>query len=478
LQDTLRPWPGRFSLRVVPWLALACILTGCGVIVRGVHHGVTSFRDSELFHQGRHGPLSEEEKEWAKAAWKYFENNQSPSTGLVGSVDMYPAASLWNIGDHLAAMIAAREMGLLTKRDFDIRLSQQVQFLNTMPLFMNALPNRLYNTASGRMVNYANQPEEIGWSAVDLGRLLLWLRIAAQRYPEYREYIEKAVLRFSFCEVVDACGGLHGGSRVHDRLQLFTEGQLGYEQYAALGFQAWGFNTLRASRIEPFARISIQGVEILYDARDPRETGGFAPVLTSPYVLDGLELNWDRVLDRTSPDTEHSDYVMADLARRVYAVQEARWRQAHVLTARTDHPLSQNPFFVYDSIFVAGYPWNTISDHGDVFLDKALVSTRAVFGLWALWRTGYTDELMSSTHHLYDPQRGWFEGRYERTGGYERTISCTTNAIVLESLLYKLQGKLFGRDTDGSYLKAYLADPFRHLGHCFPSERTGGPDEL
>jgi hypothetical protein len=466
----LRSWRRALSLATI------LVLAGCGVIVRGVYHGVSSLRDSELFHQGRHGPLTDEEKEWAKAAWKYFENNQNPATGLVGSVDQYPAASLWNIADYLAAMIAARELGLLTERDFDVRLSLALQFLNTMPLFMNRLPNRLYNTASGRMVNYGNQPEEVGWSAIDLGRLLLWLRITAQRYPEYREYIEKAVLRWSFCDVVDSCGGLHGGARMHDRLQLVSEGQLGYQQYAAQGFEAWGFDTARASAIEPFARLRIEGVEILYDARDPRETGGFAPVLSGPFLLDGLELNWDRVADQTSGDTEHTDFVLADLAERVYAVQEARFRHQHVLTARTDHPLSQNPFFVYDSIFVAGYPWNTISDHGDVFLDKALVSTRAVFGLWALWRTGYTDQLMQSTRDLYDPQKGWFEGRYEGTGGYERTISCTTNAIVLESLLYKVQGKLFGRDADGSYLAVFLADRFRHVGRCFPSERTGCHD--
>ena len=462
------------------WLAAAALgillVAGCGVIVRGVHSGVTAVRDSELFHQGRHGPLSAEEKEWAKAAWKYFENNDSPSTGLVCSVDRYPAASMWSVADHIAAMIAAREMGLITPRDFDIRFSVQLHFLNTMPLFMERLPNRLYNTASGHMVNYENKPEAIGWSAIDLGRLLLWLRIAGQRYPQYREYIEKAVLRWSFCDVIDDCGGLHGGVQAHDSLQLHGEAGLGYEEYAAQGFQAWGFQTTRASRITPFARIRIEGVEILYDARDPRESGTFAPVLTSPYALAGIELNWDRVEDRQSLDTEHTDFVMVDLAQRVYAVQEARWRREHVLTARTDHPLSQSPFFVHDSIFVAGYPWNTISDHGDVVLDKSLVSTRAVFGLWALWKTPYTDELMRNARDLYDPQRGWFEGRYERTGGYEQTISSTTNAIVLESLLYKLQGKLFGRDAEGSYLTVLLADPFHPTGRCFPNDRAACRD--
>ena len=453
-------------------------LTGCGVIVRGVQGGFTAVRDSEHFHQGRHGPLSDEEKEWAKAAWKYFENNLSPTTGLVGAVDRYPAATVWSMADHIAAMIAARELGLITPRDFDTRFSVQLQFLNTMPLFLNHLPNRLYSTASGQMVGYDNKPEAIGWSALDVGRLLLWLRIAAQRYPQYREYIERVVLRWSFCDVVDDCGGLHGGKGAGAGFELYGEGRLGYEEYSAKGFQAWGFGTARASRIEPFERLAIDGVEILHDALDPRATGSFAPVLTTPYALDGLELNWDRVDDRTSRDTEHTDFLMADLAARVYAVQEARFRREHVLTARTDHPLGAPPFFVYDSIFVAGYPWNTISDKGEVFLDKSLVSTRAVFGLWALWRTRYTDELMRTSRELYDPQRGWFEGRYERTGGYEPTISCTTNAMVLESLLYKVEGKIFRDDAKGSFLAAFLADRFRATGRCFPRERAACRDAL
>jgi hypothetical protein len=343
--------------------------------------------------------------------------------------------------------------------------------LNHMALFMDRLPNRLYHTGSGRPVNYGNEPEAIGWSAIDLGRLLLWLSIVGQRQPHFREYVDKVVLRLSFCEVIDPCGGLFGGSRVHDRLELAEEGRLGYQQYAAKGYAAWGFATARAERFAPTASVRIEGVDVLYDARDPRETGVLAPLLTGPFVLAGLELNWDRAGDTASRDTEHTDSDMADLAARVYAVQEARFRKGKVLTARTDHPLSSPPFFVFDSVFASGYPWSTLSDRGDPVPDKALVSVRAAFGLWALWKTDYTDRLMAAVKNLNDPQRGWFEGRFEGSGGYERTISASTNAVVLESLLYKEQGKLYGRAADGSYLAVVLGDAFRAPGHCFPAER-------
>ena len=35
--------------------------------------------------------LSQEEFEWAKVAWQYFENNYQDNTGLVNSVDGYPS---------------------------------------------------------------------------------------------------------------------------------------------------------------------------------------------------------------------------------------------------------------------------------------------------------------------------------------------------------------------------------------------------
>ena len=161
----------RLAVMIIP----VCLICGnCGVAVRTVDKGIIAFKNSRFFHQGRHGELTEQEKQWARIAWRYFENNYQPQTGLVNAVDNYPSCSMWNIADYLAALIAAHQLGLIKRCEFDRRLSKLLAFLNTMDLFFGKLPNLLYHTQTGAMVNYQNQPEEIGWSAVDIGRLLIW----------------------------------------------------------------------------------------------------------------------------------------------------------------------------------------------------------------------------------------------------------------------------------------------------------------
>ena len=271
--------------------------------------------------------------------------------------------------------------------------------------------------------------------------------------------------------MLDRCGTLYGGVNIRDNLQIYQEGRLGYEEYAALGYQMWGFNTARASSLAPYEVAKIYGIEILYDGRDPRQTGIQAPVLSLPYILHGLEFNWEPVAPTSGLDGRPVNGQMADLAERVYKVQEARFSQEKIFTARTDHQLSRPPYFVYDSIFAAGYAWNTIADNGNFHPEAALVATRAVFGLWGLWRTAYTDTLLTVVDTLYDPERGWYEGRYEQTGGYDETITCTTNALILETLLYKVRGPIFRRGSQEHYFQRRLEDVFHWSGRCLPPER-------
>ena len=322
------------------------------------------------------------------------------------------------------------------------------------------------------MIDFSNQPSETGWSALDIGRLLVWLKVLAARYPEYSEYIDKAVLRWNFCDVVDKCGTLYGGSKANDEIQLYQEGRLGYEEYAASGYQLWGFDTRDASDFQPYEMTRVLGIDIPIDGRDARVTGTYAPILTVPYTLHGLEFNWDSLGHLLNIDGVHTNREMADIAQRVYEVQEARYIDEKVFTARTDHQLGKPPYFLYDSIFAAGYPWNTIADDGSSHDDLALVSTRAAFGMWALWHTEYTDRLMLVIKELYDPERGWYEGRYERTGGHEKTFTASTNAMVLEALLYKVQGKLYQEALEPSHGQLLLHEVFRRPAQqCFPPER-------
>lgn len=105
----------------------------------------------------------------------------------------------------------------------------------------------------------------------------------------------------------------------------------------------------------------------------------------------------------------------------------------------------------------------------------AQVTTKAVFVLWTLWETEYTDALMAVTTHLNDPQRGWFEGRVEATGDVNATLTLSTNAMVLEALFYKHNaGPLFknGLADDNSYFAHRATDEFNPPRRCLPGERV------
>ena len=135
-------------------------------------------------HPGRSGQLTAEERALAETAWRYLRNNTQPGTGLVNAVENYPSATLWDMGSAMAGVTAAQRLGLIDRADASARLRAMLDTLGRITLFRGLCPNKAYDTRDGERVDYANQPGEIGCSALDVGRLLVWLRITAQRYPE------------------------------------------------------------------------------------------------------------------------------------------------------------------------------------------------------------------------------------------------------------------------------------------------------
>lgn len=480
--------------------AAAVLSSGCGLAVRGTQKGLTKVANSELFWQGRHGKLSEQELEWAKIAWKYFVNNYHPDTGLVNGVDEFNVASVWNIADTIAATITAHSLELIDTYEFDHRISPLLEFINRMSLSYGKMPDVFYSAGEGSIVDQTGTPEDNskkdaaagsgtsgsgdkkgggengglnaeqkGWSAIDIGRLLIWLQILRSYAPQYAEYIDKAILRWNFCQVINECGELFGVNRNSSSSPMSQHPQkpLGYYEYAIIGYSSWGFPRPTSKHKRPITKVL--GIEIPVSEEDFRENGISDPLVSLPYLLLGLEFNWDTIDDQSSPDSYSSDSEFADLAQRIYNVQERRYQAERIFTARTDYKRSSKPYLLYDSIFTDGYAWNTLTPEGEQHSELALVSTAAAFGMWALWKTPYTDGLLELTSTLYDQERGWFEGRREKDGGHERTITCTTNAVVLESLYYKTNGKLYNAPVPRSYADIILKDEFRRPP-CSPQE--------
>jgi hypothetical protein len=283
----------------------------------------------------------------------------------------------------------------------------------------------------------------------------------AQRHPRFAEYADKAVLRWTFCDAIDDCGTLYGTARSGGQVQRYQEGRLGYEQLAAAGYAAWGFETRGAAGWANTQVANVDGVPIAYDARDPRTSGAQAPVLTMPWALMGLELGW------RMPEGERA----RAQAERVLKVQEERWRREQQLTARTDYQTRQAPYVVLDAVYAAGYPWNTVAADGREYEKLALVSTRAAFAMWALWPGEYTQRLREGVQWLYDPDRGWYEGRFEAGGGPHANITLSTNAAVLEALLFKAKGVLYAEQPRTGLWETRTGDVFQRPKRCTPPER-------
>lgn len=399
-------------------------------------------------YKPRQGKLIEKEMKMARIAWKYFENNYQSATGLVNAVDKYPSATMWDLASYLGGLVSAFELGVIEKSVFDSRMVTILKTFNELNFFRGELPNKVYNSKTAEKVNYANKSGEIGFSALDLGRLLIWLKIIKERYPQYGGSIDNFVLRWNFNHVLDREGTMYGAA-LNDKKEVLymQEGRLGYEEYSAKGFQLWGFNAEKASKPEPLNYISIYGIYVPYDSRDPRKLGAHNYVVTENYVLDAIEMNWDLSSDRSSDNNTHTDKSVAEFAQRIYLVQEKRYRETGIITARTEHQLDGPPYFVYDAIFTDGYPWNTITESGKFVPEFAAVALKGALGIWAVWDTEYSSLVFDYVSDQYDPERGFYEGIYENGKGLIKTFTANNNGIILECLLFKQEGKIlkFGK---------------------------------
>lgn len=420
----------------------------------------SSIMHSTVAYSVRSGVLADNQQLWAKVAWRYFIKNTQAGTGLVNSLDNYPVVNLWQIGDTLIALTAAAQLGLIERQEFDQRLSQLLATIGRLPLVDGKVPNQRYNTVNGQLTDYANQPKPLGWSAQDIGRLMIGLKIVGNFYPEYAEYLDKILLRWNFCQVIDNNGLLLKSAAVNGQFITKSDVVLGYSEYTAGAFGLWGFPVGISANL-PYNTRFIYGIPIDFDIRDPRITHMPSVVVSLPYLLTAMELKNTPTFKQQKKRIEN-----------VYRVQEKRWQKEHILTARSDYLTSVAPYHVYDTVFANGYHWNTIDEGGKFYPELALVSTRAVFGLWVLWNSPYTDALMQLTQMQYDDQRGWYEGRYENNGSYNKTISLTTNAMVLETLLYKKVGNLINTEPTTGYLDVRMRDIFSRPQLCLPQERA------
>ena len=369
-------------------------------------------------------PFDWAETSLATNAWRYFTTNRLP-TGLVSSAAQFPATTMWDMGSQLAGMTAARELGLLPIDEFDRWMNQALTSLAKLPLYQKELPNKAYNAATLMPVTYGklNQYQEIGFSALDLGRLVNWLDIVATRYPQHAAAAHAAMASWKLTRLTKS--GQLMGTQMQDGKETWNqEGRLGYEQYSAYGLAKLGLKVNTA--LDPKAEMStakVYGIDVPID----RRTTYHNYVTSDPYILDGLETGFKAL--------------PLAYAGRVLQAQQQRYLATNQMTAWTEDNIDKAPWFVYNTIYVNGETWKSIDPAGNDASQLRGSSTKAAIGWHMLFRTPYTSRIYQGMRWLADPTKGVFAGYYEVTQQPNRALTLNTNGIVLESLLYAKVGK-------------------------------------
>jgi len=375
--------------------------------------------------------LTPTERESAIIAWQYFENNLQPQTGLVNSADGYPSTTMWDQASYLLALISAHRLKIIDDIVFDERMKTILISLADIPLFEGKLPNKAYSTTTLNMTDYNNTLTEvgIGWSALDIARILVPMNIIVWNYPEYTDDIKNITRHWRLEAMLEE--GIMYGTRVNEsgETERVQEGRIGYEEYAATVMALMGYDAKKAAEYKDYLElVSIYGIRVPTDRRDAKYFGAHNYVVSEPFILAELEYGWT------------SD--MKEYAYRVYAAQEARYKEENQLTAVSEDHIDRPPYFVYNTVFSNGKVWNAITEEGEDASAFRSISTKAAFGWDAIYDNPYTNLLMDAVEGLYDPEKGFYSGWYETMNEANKAITANTNGIILQSLHYKAHGKL------------------------------------
>lgn len=374
--------------------------------------------------------LTAEEMQWAKIAWRYFQNNTIEETGLANSANAYPSTTLWDSSSYLMGVISARRLDIIDQNEFEKRVSKFLFSMLNLPLYEGDLPNKAYNTMTLEMVDYNNKPIEkgLGWSALDIGRFMVPLNILVWNYPQFTAQVKAITNKWSLDAAVKD-GEMYGALNEDGKTVYLQEGRLGYEEYAAKSFQLIGLDVTSAIDYTSWLEfVNIDGVNVPTDTRTPEKFTAYNYVVSEPYILDGLEYGWDQLSQ--------------EFAGRVYKAQEEHYNKTGKLTAVSEDNIDQAPYFVYNTVFTDGKEWNAITEDGTDASEFKTLSTKAAFGWHMLYETDYTNKLIKAVSGLNDPEKGWYSGLYDKTGEPNKALTANTNGIILESLAYKKTGQL------------------------------------
>lgn len=352
----------------------------------------------------------------AQTAWAYFEANRQPQTGMFNSKQGYAFATPWEMGHMLAGLVSAQQLGLIDRDRFLDETATLLSTLADLPLYNQSLPNREYSTRTGQMIDMNNQISQTGsgWSAIGLGRLMLWLALTARYYPELDAAAHAVSSNWNISSLVDQ-GRFVGMIRRGATEQTFQEGRLGYEQYAAAGFALQGINLANAMTYDTIGTRQIDRVLVWLDQR-PNSRTTSEPLYLGLMELGGIDGCFRQVAD---------SHLKAQLSHAVLSKTP---------TAMSEEFLPAAPWFVLSSVYANGQAWNTASHDGQPRPDLQTYSLKSALAWYAIAPRSFDQWPNNIVEQLSSPN-GYRAG-IMNSGKSNTALSLATNAVILESLWY------------------------------------------
>ena len=364
----------------------------------------------------------------ARTSWDLVNRITEPATGLARAHPNYSYVTLWDVAGVIAANHVARELGFINDATFDAHIGRILSTLSSVDLFDRRAFNRIYDAKTGRMVDNASKISNVGagYSSVDIGRLLIWLRIIATKYPKYAPLATQIVKRLDMSKLL-ADGYLQGvdvDAKTGTR-KAFTETEIGYQQYALNGFAMWGGKVNRDGLDvrSDVNSVTVLGVKLLTDSR------GNDRVMSEPFIMLGLEPGYRSVEIQRQ-------------AQQVLAVQQARYQRTGLVTAASEDALPDPPwYFYYYSIYHRKKTFVVEGVGDNAYVEgPRWVSSKAAFGWNAVLPSAYTQLVLRTVQPARTPT-GWGSGVYEGTLKPTGVTSLNTAALIMESALYKIRGR-------------------------------------
>ncbi len=355
----------------------------------------------------------------AKTAWRYFEKWTNRRTGLCPATvnfsgsgsTLHEAVTMWDVGSHINALVAANELSLITDKAFQTAIRK-------------ILPNIAGRKSQGRLLPQGwIATDKIKWGVKDFdgcdaGRLMAAL-YNLDTHSATKDRAEPTVRSWDLDKVIKD-GVIYN---VTDGIETTTY-RSHCAHYAAWAFRTWGLEV--RSPYEVFdGKSETDGRIALLEAG-----GHIGPMGAEPLLLEAIELGM-------SPESEY-------LADVLFAAQLEEYDETGNLTCVSEGPIDRAPWFTYQGIqFDApGRIWATdtvasLPEHRSPEFRKKnhVVSSKAAY-LWAAYKNhDYCDLLVDYVRERARTDNGFASSIYRETGKATATYAdINTNAIILQSI--------------------------------------------